>query len=113
MFNNDYRYQPPSKGEGALRALLGWLRKSHAGWKWLLVVLPVQCVSAWTNIHGISLALPIVPAIALGAGLQAIALYAGIQLLNAGEEERLRWRNPLAAILAVSVFCSFMGFTSF
>lgn len=113
MFNTDFKYQSPSSHEGAWQALLGWLRKSHAGWKWLLVVLPVQGVSAWTNVHGISLALPIVPAIALGCGLQAIALYAGIALLNAGEEERLRWRAPLAAILSVSVFCSFMGFTSF
>lgn len=112
LFNTDFRYQPP-RHEGVGRALLEWLRKSHAGWKWLLVVLPVQGVSAWTNIHGISLALPIVPAVALGVGLQAIALYAGIALLNAGEEERLRWRAPLAAILSVSVFCSFMGFTSF
>lgn len=98
---------------GAWRAFADWMRRSHAGWKWLLVVLPVQAVSAWTNVHGISLALPIVPAIALGVGLQAIALYAGIALLNAGEEARLRWRAPLAAILCVSVFCSFMGFTSF
>lgn len=113
MFNSDFRLQRPSPQEGLFGALLGWLRSSHAGWKWLLVVLPVQAVSAWTNVHGISLALPMVPAIALGCGLQAIALYAGIALLNAGDEERLRWRAPLAAILSVSVFCSFMGFTSF
>ncbi len=113
MFKDDFRLHRPPLHEGAWRALLGWLRNSHAGWKWLLVVLPVQAVSAWTNVHGISLALPIVPAIALGCGLQAIALYAGVQLLNAGDEERLRWRAPLAAILGVSVFCSFMGFTSF
>ena len=113
MFKDDFRLHRPPLHEGAWRALLGWLRDSHAGWKWLLVVLPVQAVSAWTNVHGISLALPIVPAIALGCGLQAIALYAGVQLLNAGDEERLRWRAPLAAILSVSVFCSFMGFTSF
>jgi len=94
-------------------SILNWFRKSHAGWKWLLVVLPVQAVSAWTNVQGISLALPTVPALALGIGLQGIALYAGIALLNANDEERLRWRNPLAAILCVSVFCSFMGFTSF
>ncbi len=113
LFNTDFRYRRPSPHEGMWAALLGWLRHSHAGWKWLLVVLPVQSVSAWTNVHGISLALPILPAIALGCGLQAIALYAGIQLLNAGDEERERWRAPLAAILCVSVFCSFMGFTSF
>lgn len=113
MFNTDFRYQRPPVHQGFWGSVLNWIRKSHAGWKWLLVVLPVQAVSAWTNIHGISLALPIVPAIALGAGLQLIALYAGIALLNAGEEERLRWRAPLAAILSVSVFCSFMGFTSF
>ena len=113
MFNSDFRYRRPSPGEGLWAALVGWLRHSHAGWKWLLVVLPVQAVSAWTNVHGISLALPILPAIALGCGLQAIALYAGVQLLNASDEARLRWRAPLAAILCVSVFCSFMGFTSF
>ena len=113
LFNTDFRYQRPPTHEGLWRSLVDWLRKSHAGWKWLIVVLPVQAVSAWTNFHGISLALPTLPALALGVGLQVIALYAGIALLNAGEEERLRWRAPLAAILSVSVFCSFMGFTSF
>ncbi len=113
MFNTDFRYQRPPVHEGIWASILNWFRKSHAGWKWLLVVLPVQAVSAWTNVQGISLALPTVPALALGIGLQAIALYAGVALLNANDEERLRWRNPLAAILCVSIFCSFMGFTSF
>ena len=113
MSNSDFRIPRHTGGDGFLALVLAWLRRSHAGWKWLLVVLPVQCVSAWTNIHGLSLALPLVPAAALGVGLQAIALYAGVALLNAGDEERQRWRAPLAAILSVSVFCSFMGFTSF
>ena len=113
MSNSDFRIPRHPSGEGVLVPVLAWLRRSHAGWKWLLVVLPVQCVSAWTNVHGIALALPLLPAVALGVGLQAIALYAGVALLNAGDEERERWRAPLAAILSVSVFCSFMGFTSF
>lgn len=113
MFNTDFRLQRPPLHRGAWAALVGWLQRSHAGWKWLLVVLPVQAVSAWTNVNGISLALPTLPALALGIGLQVIALYAGIALVNANDEERLRWRAPLAAILCVSVFCSFMGFTSF
>ena len=112
MFNSDFRMHRPSPGEGLWRGLLAWLRQSHAGWKWLLVVLPFQAVSAWTNVHGCSLFMAFLPALALGVGIQLIALYAGVALLNSDDEGRARWRAPLAAILTASVFFSFMGFTS-
>jgi hypothetical protein len=89
-----------------------WLRNTKSGRNWLLVILPLQIISAWTNILGLQLALPFYAALVLGIGLQVIALYVGIGMINADEEQRPAWRKALMPVLALSVFFSFAGFTS-
>ena len=112
MFNTDFHYKRPRPHEGIWGALLGWLRNSHAGWKWLLVVLSVQAVSAWTNVRGCMLFMPTPAAALVGVGLQVIALNVGIRLVNADEDARESLRKPLAGVLIASVFFSFVGFSS-
>lgn len=112
LFGTDYSLRRDPAHRRFSKAVVQWFRDSKVGWKWLIVVLPLQIVSAWTNVLGMALALPWTAAIVLGVGLQTLALYVGIGLLNSSDEERGRWRKPLVPILCVSVFFSFAGFTS-
>ncbi|RYG33073.1 hypothetical protein EON81_19140 [bacterium] len=113
MFGGSYRMKPPSRGEGTGRAVMDWLRSSQVGWKWFAVVLPFQVISAATNVAGLRLALELPFAILMGIGLQMVALYIGLGLINASEESRGAWKRALAPIIVISVFFSFAGFTSF
>ena len=102
----------PAPHEGLWAALVGWLRQSHSGWKWLLVVLSVQAVSAWTNVRGCMLFMPLPAAVLVGVGLQVIALNVGVRLVNADEEAAHELKRPLYGVLVASVFFSFVGFSS-
>jgi len=90
-----------------------WLKNSKNGWQWLAVILPLQIISALTNIAGLLLALPLPAAILMGIGVQLIALYAGVKLINAPEDRRAGWKGLLVPVIALSVFFSFAGFTSY
>ncbi|CAN5462044.1 hypothetical protein BH11ARM2_BH11ARM2_18010 [soil metagenome] len=113
MFGGSYRMKAPSPRDGMARAVLDWLRSSQVGWKWFAVVLPFQVISAATNVAGLRLALELPFAILMGVGLQLVALYIGIGLINANEDSRPAWKRALVPVLAISVFFSFAGFTSF
>jgi hypothetical protein len=108
----DFRFRSPREKSGFFSSIAAWFRGSYTGWKWLMVILPLQAVSAWTNVMGLRLALDWPIAVVMGIGLQAIALYIGLGLINATEEDRPGWKKALMPVLAISVFFSFAGFTS-
>jgi hypothetical protein len=112
LAKSDFHFRSPREKSGFFPAIGAWFRGSYRGWKWLTVILPLQAVSAWTNVMGMRLALDWPIAVVMGLGLQAIALYIGLGLINATEEDRPGWKRALLPVLAISVFFSFAGFTS-
>jgi hypothetical protein len=108
-----FRLRKESRSRAAVNATLTWFKNTKLGWNWLFIVLAFQIVSAWTNVLGLELAMPLSAALLTGIGIQLMLMYCGVRQMNSHEEDRDQWKAPIATLVALSAFFSFVGFTRF
>ena len=90
-----------------------YIRRTQKHWKWLLSIGLCQIVSAYTNVAGMRLFLPLALALLAGVGLQCMALYVGAHVLHGQSDEgESSWPGTLVLIIGLSAFFSYLGFIS-
>jgi hypothetical protein len=109
---SNYRFRREGPFARGVHVVSKFLGESKSALVWVLVVAAFQLISCWTNILGLLLVLPWSAAVLLGIGIQGMAIYAGLGLIGAAEENRGGWLKLLAPVVALSVAFSYMGFAS-